>query len=144
MSQPVVFPFPLSAPQRLIRSLVHSLVHSLKIGLVFCSMFISSAGLAAEQARSLELVFITSEYCPFCKAWERDVGQIYDSTPYALKARLRRVDLGDVDSALPAGAVKVFGTPTFLIVENNTEIGRIEGYQSSEMFFWALSEYISP
>lgn len=144
MSEPVVFPFPLSAPQRLIRSLVHSLVHSLKIGLVFCSLFISSAGLAAEQARSLELVFITSEYCPFCKAWERDVGQIYDSTPYALKARLRRVDLGDVDSALPAGAVKVFGTPTFLIVENNTEIGRIEGYQSSEMFFWALSEYISP
>ena len=144
MSQPVVFPFPLSAPQRLIRSLVHSLVHSLKIGLVFCSLFISLAGLAAEQARSLELVFITSEYCPFCKAWERDVGQIYDSTPYALKARLRRVDLGDVDSALPAGAVKVFGTPTFLIVENNTEIGRIEGYQSSEMFFWALSEYISP
>lgn len=140
MSQPVVFPFPLSVPQRLIRSLVHSL----KIGLVFCSLFISSAGLAAEQARSLELVFITSEYCPFCKAWERDVGQIYDSTPYALKARLRRVDLGDVDSALPAGAVKVFGTPTFLIVENNTEIGRIEGYQSSEMFFWALSEYISP
>lgn len=144
MSQPVVFPFPLSAPQRLIRSLVHSLVHSLKIGLVFCSLFISSAGLAAEQARSLELVFITSEHCPFCKAWERDVGQIYDSTPYALKARLRRVDLGDVDSALPAGAVKVFGTPTFLIVENNTEIGRIEGYQSSEMFFWALSEYIIP
>jgi hypothetical protein len=86
MSQPVVFPFPLSAPQRLIRSLVHSLVHSLKIGLVFCSLFISSAGLAAEQAKSLELVFITSEYCPFCKAWERDVGQIYDSTPYALKA----------------------------------------------------------
>ena len=144
MSQPVVFPFPLSAPQRLIRSLVHSLVHSLKIGLVFCSLFISLAGLAAEQARSLELVFITSEHCPFCKAWERDVGQIYDSTPYALKARLRRVDLGNVDSALPAGAVKVFGTPTFLIVENNTEIGRIEGYQSSEMFFWALSEYISP
>ena len=140
MSQPVVFPFPLSVPQRLIRSLVHSL----KIGLVFCSLFISSAGLAAEQARSLELVFITSEYCPFCKAWERDVGQIYDSTPYALKARLRRVDLGDVDLALPAGAVKVLGTPTFLIVEKNTEIGRIEGYQSSEMFFLALSEYISP
>ena len=140
MSQTVVSPFPLSVPQRLICSLVHSL----KIGLVFCSLFISSAGLAAEQARSLELVFITSEHCPFCKAWERDVGQIYDSTPYALKARLRRVDLGDVDLALPAGAVKVLGTPTFLIVENNTEIGRIEGYQSSEMFFWALSEYISP
>jgi len=140
MSQTVVSPFPLSVPQRLICSLVHSL----KIGLVFCSLFISSAGLAAEQPRSLELVFITSEHCPFCKAWERDVGQIYDSTPYALKARLRRVDLGDVDLALPAGAVKVLGTPTFLIVEKNTEIGRIEGYQSSEMFFWALSEYISP
>ena len=144
MSQPAVFPFPMSAPQRLICSLAHSLAHGLKIGLVFCGLFVSSTGLAAEQAKSLELVFITSEHCPFCKAWDRDVGQIYDSTPYGLKARLRRVDLGDIDSALSTGAVKVFGTPTFLIVQNDTEIGRIEGYQSSEMFFWALSEYISP
>ena len=70
--------------------------------------------------------------------------QIYDSTLYAKKAQLRRVDLSDVDSALPPGSADVFGTPTFLIVENNTEIGRIEGYQSKEMFFWALSEYIQP
>ena len=120
------------------------LLYSLKICLIFCGLSFSSVGLSDEQNTSLELLFITSEYCPFCKAWERDVGQIYEDTPYAQKATLRRVDLKDIDSALPPRSADVFGTPTFLIVENNTEIGRIEGYQSSDLFFWALSEYVSP
>ena len=102
------------------------------------------ANVSAEEQAPLELVMVTSDHCPFCKAWERDVGLIYSNTPYAQKARLRRVDIGDVDSALPELSANVFGTPTFLVLENNTEIGRIEGYQSSDLFFWALSEYVSP
>jgi len=140
MRQPLVFLLALPGPQRLIGSLAYGL----KIVLIFCGLFVGSASLSAEQNTPLELVFITSEHCPFCKAWERDVGQIYDSTAYGQKARLSRVELTDADSALPTGSADVFGTPTFLIVGNDTEIGRIEGYQSSEMFFWALSEYIKP
>ena len=87
---------------------------------------------------------VTSDHCPFCKAWERDVGFIYSNTPYAQKARLRRVDIADVASTLPELPTIVFGTPTFLILENNMEVGRIEGYQSSDLFFWALSEYVNP
>ncbi len=127
-----------------LKRLRRGLIYSLKICLVFCSLFINSSAISAEQNTRLELLFITSEYCPFCKAWERDVGHIYDNTPYGRKAKLRRVDLQDAPSVLPAGSANVFGTPTFLIVKNNHEIGRIEGYRSSEMFFWALSEYISP
>ena len=56
------------------------------------------------------------------------------------KTRLRRVDIGFGSVSLP----DIFGTPTFLILENNMEVGRIEGYQSSDLFFWALSEYQNP
>ena len=102
------------------------------------------ANVSAEEQAPLELVMVTSDHCPFCKAWERDVGFIYSNTPYAQKARLRRVDIANVASTLPELPTIVFGTPTFLILENNMEVGRIEGYQSSDLFFWALSEYVNP
>ena len=102
------------------------------------------ANVSAEEQAPLELVMVTSDHCPFCKAWERDVGFIYSNTPYAQKARLRRVDIADMASTLPELPTIVFGTPTFLILENNMEVGRIEGYQSSDLFFWALSEYVNP
>ena len=84
------------------------------------------ANVSAEEQAPLELVMVTSDHCPFCKAWERDVGFIYSNTPYAQKARLRRVDIADVASTLPELPTIVFGTPTFLILENNMEVGRIE------------------
>ena len=120
------------------------LAFMLKFILVVFSLLVSTTNLSAEDQTPQELVFVTSDHCPFCKAWEREVGKIYGSTPYARQARLRRVDIAEVDSALSELATDIFGTPTFLILENNMEVGRIEGYQSSDLFFWALSEYISP
>jgi len=120
------------------------LTFMLKFILVVFSLLVSTTNLSAEDQTPQELVFVTSDHCPFCKAWEREVGKIYGSTPYARQARLRRVDIAEVDSALSELATDIFGTPTFLILENNMEVGRIEGYQSSDLFFWALSEYISP
>lgn len=123
---------------------LRKLAFALRSVLIAVSLLVSATTVSAEQQTPLELVLVTSDHCPFCKAWERDVGGIYGNTPYARHARLRRVDIGDVDSALPELSANVFGTPTFLVLENNTEIGRIEGYQSSDLFFWALSEYVSP
>ena len=112
--------------------------------LVAAAIFVSTACYAGEKTASLELVFITSAYCPFCKAWEREVGSAYSQSPYGQKAPLRRVDIADVQTVLPDIAPKVKGTPVFLLLSENKEIGRIEGYQSREMFYWALSEYIQP
>lgn len=112
--------------------------------LVAAAIFVSTAGFAVDKTASLELVFITSDYCPFCKAWEREVGPAYSQSPYGRKAPLRRVDIADVQAVLPDISPKVKGTPVFLLLSENREIGRIEGYQSREMFYWALSEYIQP
>ena len=66
----------------------------------------------------------------------------YIIVTYAKQAPLRRIDITEVEFELPEIVEDVVGTPTFLIFKNGHEIGRIEGYQSAEMFFWALSEYI--
>ena len=44
------------------------------------------------------LVMVTSDHCPFCQAWERDIGVLYEKSPYALSLPLTRVDIG---SAMP-------------------------------------------
>ena len=105
-------------------------------------MFIASFSFATEENAHKELIFITSEYCSFCEAWERDIGSLYNKTKYAKQAPLRRIEINEVQFELPKIVEDVAGTPTFLIFQNGHEIGRIEGYQSAEMFFWALSEYI--
>ena len=87
------------------------------------------------------LIMVTSDHCPFCQAWERDIGVLYEKSPYAPSLPLKRVDIG---SAMPEGVTlqsPVLGTPTFLIIYNGQEIDRQRGYDNAEMFWWWLSEH---
>ena len=43
---------------------------------------------------STRLVMVTSDHCPFCQAWERDIGVLYEKSPYAPSLPLKRVDIG--------------------------------------------------
>ena len=97
----------------------------------------SSPAAAAES----QLIMVTSDHCPYCQAWELDVGKIYDESPYALSLPLTRVEIG---SKTPRGVTlqkPVVGTPTFLIIYKGEEINRQNGYIDAKMFWWWLSEY---
>ena len=87
------------------------------------------------------LIMVTSDHCPYCKAWELDVGAAYEKSPYAPTLPLTRVEIG---SKMPEGLTfqkPVVGTPTFLIIYNGQEIDRQSGYFDAEMFWWWLSEH---
>tara|TARA_B100001564_G_scaffold174769_1_gene147052 strand:- start:1304 stop:1747 length:444 start_codon:yes stop_codon:yes gene_type:complete len=87
------------------------------------------------------LIMVTSDHCPYCQAWELDVGKVYDKSSYATTLPLTRVKIG---SKMPEGVTlqtPVVGTPTFLIIHNGQEINRQNGYFDAEMFWWWLSEY---
>ena len=34
-------------------------------------------------------------------------------------------------------------TPTFIVIKNGSEVGRIVGYPGEELFWWRISEFIS-
>lgn len=93
--------------------------------------------LGAGPAGAAELVMFERRGCPWCLAWHREIGPIYPKTPEGRRAPLRRVDL---DGARPndlAGIRGVVFTPTFVLVEDGQEVGRIPGYPG-EAFFWGL------
>ena len=84
-----------------------------------------------------ELLMAEEPGCPWCARWNDDIGPIYAKTPEATVAPLKRYDLRD---GTPDGVElerSVNFTPTFILVNNGKEVGRIEGYPGED-FFWAL------
>jgi len=86
-----------------------------------------------------ELIMFMSPICEWCERWEREVGIVYDKTPEARTAPVRRID---VDDPMPQEFKKirpVIYTPTFVMMEDGREVGRVLGYPG-EAHFWSLLE----
>lgn len=92
---------------------------------------------AVPTAEAAELVMFEERGCPWCARFDLEIGPIYARTEEARRAPLRRVDL---DAGIPAELAHlapVRFTPTFVLLEDGREIGRIQGYPG-EMHFWGL------
>ena len=88
-------------------------------------------------AKAAELIMFEQVGCAYCAQWNREVGDAYPKTAEGRAAPLRRVDL---HASRPEELTFIDGvrfTPTFVLIENGSEIGRIEGYPG-EAFFWGL------
>lgn len=91
-------------------------------------------GPAAEAA---DLIMVEEAGCMWCARWNREISEIYPKTPEGRAAPLRRIDLhGPRPSDVTFKGALAF-TPTFVLVEDGVELGRIEGYPGED-FFWGL------
>lgn len=94
-------------------------------------------------ARAAELVMFERAGCVWCERFNAEIGRIYDKTDEGAKAKLRRVDLGQ---AMPADLSQIKAapfTPTFVLIEDGKEIGRIEGYPGENFFFGYLDNLLA-
>ena len=126
-------------------SIVHfilKIISMAKIILFAVLLLLGSPINASEKNGLFRLVYVFSDQCVFCKAWERDVGSLYGDTEYAKRAPLFKIDIKLFSKHFTDVTPKVSGTPTFILMNGNDEVGRIVGYKNRDMFFWALSEYI--
>ncbi|MEQ9261328.1 MAG: hypothetical protein RIG84_19745 [Roseovarius sp.] len=75
--------------------------------------------------------------CYWCARWNEEVAEIYPKTPEGQAAPLTRFDIkGPVPDGIEL-ASKLRFTPTFVLVQDGRELGRIEGYPGED-FFWGL------
>lgn len=88
-----------------------------------------------------ELVMFDSSVCEWCEIWEDEVGIVYHKTDEARVAPLRRIDIDGRRTANFGNIRPVIYTPTFVLMENDHEIGRITGYPG-EAHFWSLLEVL--
>ena len=90
----------------------------------------------------LDLLMIDDTACPYCELWDEEIGYMYSKSAEGKLAPLIRHHYGE---KLPK-EIKLLSepvvTPTFIVLENNLERFRIEGYPGEEFFWSFLSEYI--
>lgn len=90
-------------------------------------------------ARSAELVMFRRDGCPWCLVWDREIGPIYAKSEAGQRAPLRVINLEGPQPQNISLRFPVRYTPTFVLVAENREIARIEGYPGED-FFWGLLE----
>ncbi|MBX9757453.1 MAG: thioredoxin family protein [Beijerinckiaceae bacterium] len=93
------------------------------------------ATIAPALAGSLELVMFERAGCPHCARWDREVAPAYPLTPEGAKAPLRRVKLESGQTLQLSSPVRF--SPTFVLLSEGREVGRITGYMDEAMF-WGL------
>ncbi len=110
---------------------------------VFAAALALSAGLAWTPAQSAELVMFERAGCPWCARWDAEVAPAYTKTAEGQRAPLRRHNL---DKGQPTDVTlerPVRYTPTFVLVDNGKEVGRITGYIDNAMFWGTLMPMIA-
>ena len=94
------------------------------------------------ESPNLGLLMIDDTACPYCELWDEEIGYMYLKTQEGKLAPLIRHHYGE---KLPQNIELLSEpvvTPTFILLENNKERFRIEGYPGEEFFWSFLAEYI--
>ena len=93
-------------------------------------------------AMAAELVMFERTGCIWCLRWEREIGPIYPKTSEGRAAPLRHISLDRGPPKEMTLAEPVFYTPTFVLMNDGREVGRITGYIGEDAFWGLLSGMI--
>ena len=94
-------------------------------------------------AGPLRLLMVEKEGCVYCAAWDRNIGPGYAASDMGRAAPLMRVD---IHGPYPDGLVlarRPFVTPTFILLDGGSEVGRLEGHMTAGQFYPALSDLLA-
>src|SRR6478735_6544164 len=98
-----------------------------RLTICFGLLALAAAVVMANAADAAELVMFRRDGCSWCAKWDREIGPIYPKTEFNLRAPVRQVNLDyGRDSSVVHAPIRY--TPTFVLVENGKEVGRIVGY----------------
>ena len=106
--------------------------------LLIAAFALCLSGLASTGATAAELLVVGRDNCPYCRAWEVEIGARYNDTVESDIARLRRIDIDDIARAPYDFREPVRYTPTFILIDRHAEIGRIVGYADPASFWGSL------
>lgn len=129
-----------------LRAHIYGLRSLFYVSMVFLT-FLSAAitmPVADSQSTGDYLLMIDSPHCPWCEAFDDEIGMIYSQTEEGRLFPLKKIDFYAQIPAIYDIAHQPTLTPTFIVIDDFKEIGRIKGYPGEELFWWRLSEFVRP
>ncbi len=97
-------------------------------------LLMTVAGAVAE----VKLIMFDRHGCYYCERWKAEIMPAYLKSP---EGKIAPLEILDIDDVLPEGlklASRPSLSPTFVLIDDNREVARIEGYPGDEMFWWML------
>lgn len=101
--------------------------------------FVTSIFLCSTAWAEAQLIMVEERGCIWCARWNEEIAPIYPKTDIGKTAPLTRINIDDTPPEGMTFDRKFRFTPTFVLMEDGTEIGRIEGYPGED-FFWGVLE----
>lgn len=98
--------------------------------------------LSISAAAETTLLMFEEIGCPYCEQWRAEVGVVYNKTEEGKRAPIKIILLG---APLPEGVsigAEPFYTPTFVLLDDGAEVGRIEGYPGEAFFYGLLNRML--
>lgn len=111
---------------------------SFVLGLVAAGLAPSVA--AAKTAARAELLMFERDGCPWCLRWHQEVGVGYPKSEEGQRAPLRVLRDAAPDKIGASLKSPVTMAPTFVLIAEGREVGRIVGYPGAEFFYGLLDE----
>ena len=113
--------------------------------LLRCALALVASGVAllSPGVFAAQLLMIEEEHCPYCERFNHEIAPIYPKTAEGKQAPLRRIDLADGWPADLSFVKPEQLTPTFILIDNDRELGRLYGYQGDEFFWFLLGELLA-
>lgn len=106
------------------------------------SILFSISNISFSNSLDIKLLMIDDTCCPFCELWDEEIGSKYSKTEEGRLAPLIRHHYGSkLPDQIILNSEPIF-TPTFILLEENREKFRFEGYLGEEFFWSFLSEYL--
>jgi thioredoxin-related protein len=98
---------------------------------------------AVPSTGNLQLVVMEAEGCIYCTVFRRDVLPSYEESERGKDMPVRFIDVNDVAKAGIELSQPIDILPTFVVVKDNHEVGRIPGYVGPEDFFHSINYLLS-
>ncbi len=92
----------------------------------------------------LEIVVVEEPNCLYCSLFRRDLYPAYATSPRAREVPMRFLDVGELALSRLSLKSSVDVVPTILVLADGTEIGRIPGYATREIFFNSINALLPP
>ncbi len=105
--------------------------------LLLTSLTLGLLWLPVSALAETRLIMAEEQGCVWCERWNREIAEIYPKTAEGKAAPLVRYDLHGEEPDGVSFKNRVHFTPTFILVADGVEVGRIEGYPGED-FFWGL------
>lgn len=98
---------------------------------------------AATPSGRLQLIVMEAPGCIYCGVFRRDVLPSFAASERGKELSVRFLDVNDLERANLTLETSIDIVPTFVLVQDLREVGRIPGYVGPAAFFQSISHLLS-